>query len=298
MSAILKIDWYKLSALLFVLYCCSCQEKEQVSFKNSLQVFREDSTLITKDAYTFFSNFKSRYEYLAKQQPRLAAIKTNDWLNLHPEKGQNFFQFTKLAPPLQAADSILCLYTIGRFDTQQQHIVDQLSNYLNLFYKVDIQQIGNIAIDSLPNNMKRWMDGDIQLNSSLLINTYLSRKHHINRFATLAISTANLYPSQKLSYVFGQATSKHRIAIISLHRLGSTRFPKSKKLYQTRANKIASHELGHALGLAHCIAFSCNMNGSNHLKELDHQPQNFCPDCLVKLYWTMGWKTNNSLNMK
>jgi archaemetzincin len=44
-----------------------------------------------------------------------------------------------------------------------------------------------------------------------------------------------------------------------------------------------AHELGHALGLAHCIAGSCLMNGSNHLAESDAQPALFCPHCTAKL---------------
>jgi archaemetzincin len=41
-------------------------------------------------------------------------------------------------------------------------------------------------------------------------------------------------------------------------------------------------------GIHHCIHFSCLMNGSNHLKELDSQPLHLCPVCLRKLQSSAG----------
>jgi archaemetzincin len=43
------------------------------------------------------------------------------------------------------------------------------------------------------------------------------------------------------------------------------------------------------IGLAHCIYFSCLMNGSNHLAESDRRPLHLCPLCLGKLQWCRGF---------
>lgn len=43
-----------------------------------------------------------------------------------------------------------------------------------------------------------------------------------------------------------------------------------------------THELGHLLGLDHCIYFECNMNGSSGESEND-APLHMCPICLRKL---------------
>jgi archaemetzincin len=49
----------------------------------------------------------------------------------------------------------------------------------------------------------------------------------------------------------------------------------------------ASHETGHILGMAHCTAYSCLMNGSNHQEERDARPLHPCPVCLRKLCWNL-----------
>jgi archaemetzincin len=49
---------------------------------------------------------------------------------------------------------------------------------------------------------------------------------------------------------------------------------------------LAVHETGHVFGMPHCIAYSCRMNGSNHLAESDRRPLEYCPECLPKIWWT------------
>jgi archaemetzincin len=50
----------------------------------------------------------------------------------------------------------------------------------------------------------------------------------------------------------------------------------------------AVHEIGHLFGLAHCQAWECQMNGTNHLAEADSRPMEFCPACQQKLVWFSG----------
>jgi archaemetzincin len=54
-----------------------------------------------------------------------------------------------------------------------------------------------------------------------------------------------------------------------------------------RTLSTASHETGHILGMAHCTAYSCLMNGSNHQEEKDRRPMHLCPVCLRKLCWNL-----------
>jgi len=55
-----------------------------------------------------------------------------------------------------------------------------------------------------------------------------------------------------------------------------------------RAIKLALHETGHMLGLRHCTAYRCGMNGTNNLQETDRCPLAFCPVCEEKLWWALG----------
>jgi len=59
-------------------------------------------------------------------------------------------------------------------------------------------------------------------------------------------------------------------------------------LLQKRAVKLLVHELGHLLGIDHCIHFECCMNGSGHLEEDFRQPMHLCPIELRKLLHFIG----------
>ena len=39
--------------------------------------------------------------------------------------------------------------------------------------------------------------------------------------------------------------------------------------------------------MAHCTAYLCLMNGSNHQGEKDRWPMNLCPVCVRKLCWNL-----------
>ena len=40
--------------------------------------------------------------------------------------------------------------------------------------------------------------------------------------------------------------------------------------------------------MRHCIAYECNMCGSNHRAESDRRPLALCPHCLAKLSYATG----------
>ena len=46
-----------------------------------------------------------------------------------------------------------------------------------------------------------------------------------------------------------------------------------------RCCKLLVHEIGHLLGVGHCIHYACCMQGSGHLLEDFEQPSFLCPVC-------------------
>jgi archaemetzincin len=62
--------------------------------------------------------------------------------------------------------------------------------------------------------------------------------------------------------------------------------PELRHVSVVRTLKTATHETGHMLGIKHCTAYECGMNGSNNTDERDRQPVEFCPECQAKLWWT------------
>lgn len=54
-------------------------------------------------------------------------------------------------------------------------------------------------------------------------------------------------------------------------------------LFLERCFGVLAHEMGHVLGMEHCVYYQCLMGGSNSLEESDAGPLHLCPVDLRKL---------------
>jgi archaemetzincin len=109
-----------------------------------------------------------------------------------------------------------------------------------------------------------------------------------------AVTMADLYPDDEWNFVFGEASLRGRVGVWSFARYfpeftGAERTPATGALALRRACQVVVHEVGHAFGMEHCLAYACTMNGSNSLPESDRQPLHLCPVCLAKLQWNRGF---------
>ncbi|KAJ7259571.1 hypothetical protein B0H12DRAFT_1048748 [Mycena haematopus] len=59
-------------------------------------------------------------------------------------------------------------------------------------------------------------------------------------------------------------------------------------LWLGRACRTASHELGHCLGIDHCVYYACSMQGTAGLAEDARQPPFLCPVDLAKMFHASG----------
>jgi archaemetzincin len=84
-----------------------------------------------------------------------------------------------------------------------------------------------------------------------------------------------------LTFVFGEAQLGGRVALISAHRLHQQFYglPEDKKLFYSRCEKEANHELGHTRGLTHCHSYDCVMHVSNSVEQVDLKRSSFCVTC-------------------
>jgi archaemetzincin len=88
------------------------------------------------------------------------------------------------------------------------------------------------------------------------------------------------------TFVFGEAQVGGSVALMSAHRLRQEFYglPGNRDLFFARAEKEATHELGHAFGLTHCRSFDCVMRFSNSVEDVDMKASDFCTLCDAKLH--------------
>ncbi|RYO77671.1 hypothetical protein DL766_004731 [Monosporascus sp. MC13-8B] len=61
-----------------------------------------------------------------------------------------------------------------------------------------------------------------------------------------------------------------------------------RALWFSRLARTASHELGHCLGMEHCVYYACNMQSTAGMVEDVRQPPYLCPICLSKLSYAVA----------
>merc|ERR1712093_902716 len=130
------------------------------------------------------------------------------------------------------------------------------------------------------------MEGQVQLLTGD-IHDQLKKLKPKDAFCIVGYIMIDLYPRKEWNFVFGQARSDIGTGIFSFARYAHC---ESSAHFLRRCCSVLVHEIGHLFGLAHCVWYECNMNGSNHDEESDKRPLHLCPVELHKLYHSLGGK--------
>jgi len=85
-------------------------------------------------------------------------------------------------------------------------------------------------------------------------------------------------------YVYGEAQLNGRVSVVSLFRLHEELYTgqANPDLLFSRSMKEIYHELGHNLGLVHCLDWDCVMHTSTSVEEIDIKGAFYCSNCFRK----------------
>lgn len=88
-----------------------------------------------------------------------------------------------------------------------------------------------------------------------------------------------------LTFVFGEARLGGRSAVISTFRLNEEFYGLTADtlILMSRIEKEAIHEVGHMMGLTHCLDRNCVMYPSSSLAQTDVKSTKLCPECRSSL---------------
>jgi archaemetzincin len=221
---------------------------------------------------------------LGKPQP-------GDWLEAHREPGQTFRQYWLCRPVLPVGKRrVLYIQPLGTFSETQRKIVDLTAEFMRCYFALPVKVARPLPLSIIPAKARRvhptW--GVKQILSTYVLDKVLVPRLPPDAAACIAFTPSDLWPGRGWNYVFGQASLTQRVGVWSLHRNGDPDAGEAAfRLCLLRTLKTATHETGHMFSMEHCIAYECNMCGSNHLTEADSRPLALCPQCLPKLCWAM-----------
>ncbi len=222
----------------------------------------------------------------------------DDWLLVHPEAPQTVEDYLHERPnrPEPPRDRIYVL-PIGALPAARGPTTEELAEHARRYFglEVTVLPVRALAPTPAPDPLQvasRMHQGHHQLHAPTVLDA-LQEELPRDAYCLIAVTLEDLYPADDFNYVFGMARLHARVGVFSFARYHPDFFGESfavdRKVVMQRALKVMSHELGHMFGLRHCTHLHCNMNGMNHLSELDRSPMHLCPVCLRKLHLMLGF---------
>jgi archaemetzincin len=236
------------------------------------------------------ARLRSVIETVRPLYPLLGPAAPGDWRFFSPEKGQTFSQYLTASPNVpDGKRRVLYVRPLGDLTPAQIRIVRLTAEYLERFYGLPARIAPSLPLGAMP----AWAHFRIVTTERIQTGYLMDRLKRAlpdDAFAEIGLTAADLYPNDRLSLVFGQASLRDRVGVWSFHWLGDP--DQSEAEFRTtleRTLKIASHEMGHMFSIPHCTKYLCVMNGTSSLDEVDRHPFDACPECMAKICWATGY---------
>ena len=227
------------------------------------------------------------YQLAQKLTDLHGPVGPSSWLEDHYEPGQTFGQYTRI-PHIRLTEdrNVLYVLPLGEFDEKQMEIVELSAEFLGLYFMCEVKTLDTMGLEVIPEKARRvhpnW--GMRQIHSKFILDELLPPILPDDAVAMIAFSSSDLYPEDSWNFVYGQASLINRVGVWSIFRNGDPDTEFTTVLRRTL--KTATHETGHMFSIQHCIAYECNMCGSNNREESDRHPVFLCPECVSKVWWS------------
>ena len=231
-------------------------------------------------------------EMMEKLRPlhkKLGKPRPGDWLYHHKEPGQTFRQYLRSNPVVpRGRRRTIYIQPLGKFTKGQRRVVTLAAEFMGLHFNLPVKIREDLPLSVIPESARRthptW--GDKQILTTYVLDKVLKPNLPKDAFACIAFTSSDLWPGRGWNFVFGQASLRERVGVWSIYRFGNPdENEKGFRRTLLRTMKTGTHELGHMLTMYHCIAYECNMCGSNSLPESDRRPLALCPECMAKGCW-------------
>ena len=168
---------------------------------------------------------------------------------------------------------------IGKVDS---HALNRIKENLNMAFP---KSKCTLIPETLPLQEETFNKTRQQYSSTNILNrvsNYAKKEKVLDK--VLGVMDVDIFVPN-LNFVFGEAECPGRAALISLCRLRPKFYgaAPNMELFVQRSTKEAVHELGHTLGLRHCLNPFCVMYFSNSISETDRKQSLFCNRCRLKV---------------
>jgi archaemetzincin len=169
---------------------------------------------------------------------------------------------------------------VGKFSNLEMELIKNTANYISLFFMLEVEILGPISDNIIPESGRRINFGKEQLKTGYIFDSILKPRFPKDAICFKAITNKDLYPNDNYNFVFGQAHSLNRLGVSSYNRFIEGNLDKSNyDACYGRIIETSTHEIGHMFSLKHCTNYDCLLN------QADNRPSWLCPECLAKLNW-------------
>lgn len=200
-----------------------------------------------------------------------AEVRHDDLLAELPEEGETFAELAAVRAPGSSRPQRVEVAVLERVDPAERAAIDRACQLLARVLGVEVVPLdaSSLALEPTRADDGAWV--------GLMLASALASPGALRVAFVRSRLSAGEFP-----WVFGVTDPDARASVVSLEPL-----PHDESLALELAI-VMLHEVGHALGLAHCTFYECVMTPAATVARATELGARFCPVCLRKLAHVLG----------